>query len=53
MMDKQIEECARTAGLAELYDRYYQSCIRDGDDDILDYDAIIQKFADLVHTINP
>ena len=47
-MNKLIEEFSKKSELAELYDRYYQLCIKSCDDDIMDYDAIVGKFAHLV-----
>lgn len=47
-MNPTTEQHAIDAGLAELYDRYYQACLKAGDDDILDYDAIVVKFSKLV-----
>ena len=47
-MNPTTEQYARDAGLAELYDRYYQASVKAGDDDILDYEEIVVKFSKLV-----
>ncbi len=47
-MNKRINEFAINAELAELYDRYMNYCVKNADDDILDYDMVIGKFAELI-----
>ena len=47
-MSERIKELARQAELAELYDRYVEYCMKNADDDIMDYDTIVKKFAELI-----
>lgn len=47
-MNERIKELARQAELAELYDRYVEYCMKNADDDIMDYDTIVKKFAELI-----
>ena len=47
-MNERIKELARQAELAELYDRYVEYCMKNADDDIMDYDTIVEKFAELI-----
>ena len=47
-MNERIFELARQAELAELYDRYVEYCMKNADDDIMDYDTIVKKFAELI-----
>jgi len=45
-MTPEIRDAAIKSGFAELYDRYYQMCVEDGDlDDILNFEDICEKFA--------
>jgi len=47
-MNEQIKQLAQQSKLAELYDRYVEQCIKNADDDILDYDVIVKEFAELI-----
>ena len=47
-MNERIKELAQQAELAELYDRYVEYCMKNADDDIMDYDTSVKKFADLL-----
>ena len=47
-MNERIRELAEQSNLAELYDRYVEYCIKNADDDIMDYDTIVKKFAELI-----
>jgi hypothetical protein len=47
-MNEKIRELAINSELAELYDRYVDYCMKNGDDDILDYGAVVGKFAELI-----
>jgi hypothetical protein len=47
-MNERIRELAQQSQLAELYDRYVEQCIKNADDDILDYDVIVKEFAELI-----
>ena len=44
-MNELLQQMARSTEMAELYDRYYQACVKSGDDDILDYDTVVGGFA--------
>jgi len=46
-MNERIQELAQQSQLAELYDRYVEQCMKNADDDILDYDVIVKEFAEL------
>ena len=48
MMNQRILELARKSELAELYDRYVAYCIQRSDDDILDFETVVGKFAELI-----
>ncbi len=47
-MNEQIKQLAQQSKLAELYDRYVEQCMKNADDDILDYDVIVEQFAELI-----
>ena len=47
-MNERIRQLAKQAELAELYDRYVEYCMKNADDDIMDYDTIVEKFAELI-----
>jgi len=47
-MNEQIKQLAQQSKLAELYDRYVEQCMKNADDDILDYDVIVKEFAELI-----
>ena len=47
-MNERIQELAQQSQLAELYDRYVEQCMKNADDDILDYDVIVKEFAELI-----
>lgn len=47
-MKERIKEIAVQSQLAELYDRYMDHCMRNSDDDILDFDEVVNKFAELI-----
>jgi hypothetical protein len=47
-MNERIQELAQQSKLAELYDRYVEQCMKNADDDILDYDVIVKEFAELI-----
>lgn len=47
-MNERIRELAEQSNLAELYDRYVEYCMKNADDDIMDYDTIVKKFAELI-----
>jgi hypothetical protein len=47
-MNERIKELAQQSKLAELYDRYVEQCMKNADDDILDYDVIVKEFAELI-----
>ena len=47
-MNDRIRELAQQSKLAELYDRYVEQCMKNADDDILDYDVIVKEFAELI-----
>jgi len=44
-MNPLIEQLARSSEMAELYDRYMQSCVKSGDYDVMDYDTVVGGFA--------
>ena len=47
-MNERIKLLAQQSQLAELYDRYVEQCMKNADDDILDYDVIVKEFAELI-----
>ena len=47
-MNDIIENLARQSMLAELYDRYYNDCVKSGDTDLLNYEEIVVKFTQLI-----
>jgi len=47
-MNERIKQLAQQSQLAELYDRYVEQCMKNADDDILDYDVIVKEFAELI-----
>ena len=47
-MNERIRLFAEQSNLAELYDRYVEYCMKNADDDIMDYDTIVKKFAELI-----
>lgn len=47
-MKQQILLLAQKSQLAELYDRYISQCIKNGDDDIIDYNSIVKEFSELL-----
>jgi hypothetical protein len=47
-MNERIKELAIESQLAELYDRYMHYCIKNSDDDILDFDEVVNNFAELI-----
>ena len=47
-MKERIKEIAVQSQLEELYDRYMDHCMRNSDDDILDFDEVVNKFAELI-----
>ena len=47
-MNPKIEELARQAQVAELYDRYHDGCMKAADFDLLDYETIVAKFTQLI-----
>ena len=47
-MNERIKLLAEQSNLAELYDRYVEYCMKNADDDIMDYDTIVKKFAELI-----
>ena len=47
-MNERIRLFAEQSNLAELYDRYVEYCMKNADDDIMDYDTIVKKFALLI-----
>ena len=48
IMNEQIKQLAQQSKLAELYDRYVEQCMKNADDDILDYDVIVKEFAESI-----
>jgi len=48
MPKETLREIAIRTGVAELYDRYHEMCVKLGDNDILDYDEVIGGFANAV-----
>ena len=47
-LNPKIERFARKAELAELYDRYHGGSVKAGDEELLDYEEIVNKFAQLI-----
>ena len=47
-MNERIRLFAEQSNLAELYDRYVEYCMKNADDDIMDYDTIVKKFAEVI-----
>ena len=47
-MNEQFKLLAQQSKLAELYDRYVEQCMKNADDDILDYNVIVKEFAELI-----
>ena len=47
-MNDLILKLARQSRLAELYDRYVESAMKAGDDDIMEFDQIVGGFAELI-----
>jgi len=47
-MNERIKLLAQQSKLAELYDRYVEQCMKNADDDILDYDVILKEFAESI-----
>jgi len=48
LMNTKIEAFARQSRVAELYDRYHEYCVKNSDDDIIDYDEFVNGFAELI-----
>jgi hypothetical protein len=47
-MNERIQRLAQQSQLAELYDRYVEQCIKNADDDILNFDEVVGNFAQLL-----
>jgi hypothetical protein len=47
-MNVRIRRLAQQSQLAELYDRYVEQCIKNADDDILNFDEVVGNFAQLI-----
>lgn len=47
-MNKIIERLAQESQAAVLYDRYHEYCVKNGDDDIIDYEEFVNGFAELI-----
>lgn len=48
MNNELILKLARESELAELYDRYVHFAMSNSDDDIMDFDTVVGKFAELI-----
>lgn len=47
-MNELIIEIAKKSDLAEMYDRYVSYCIKNGDEEIFDFNTVVGKFYELI-----